>query len=196
MPSPAKSSAKQQAQEARLREDYIIKMDAKKLKDVLSRQIAAVSSLFQMWDRDGSGSLTGSEFAEAVGALGIGALHPVAIARVFREFDPSGDGTVTYSEFLRYAFRDSLASSATRVMDFFRDMDVDESGQIGLEEFRKATHSLGFDVPHDDLNAIFADMDSDGSGQISFQELHRQLRQGASITLSRTPMPRWPAGRS
>ena len=70
-------------------------------------------------------------------------------------------------------------------MDFFRSMDIDDSGTIGLEEFRAATRSLGFDVPHYELDAIFAEMDTDKSGSISFAELNTQLRQGASIQLSK-----------
>ena len=172
--------------EARERERIEIRTATKKLKDTLSHSLTAVSSLFQMWDYDGNGTLTLSEFEQAVNALNIsGGVHPKAITAVFNEFDASGDGKVSHTEFLRFAFRDALARSATRVMDFFRSMDIDDSGTIGLEEFRAATRSLGFDVPHYELDAIFAEMDTDKSGSISFAELNTQLRQGASIQLSK-----------
>ena len=91
--------------EARERERIEIRAATRKLKDTLSRSLTAVSSLFQMWDYDGNGTLTLGEFEQAVHALNIaGGVHPRAITAVFNEFDASGDGKVSHTEFLRFAF--------------------------------------------------------------------------------------------
>lgn len=154
------------------------------LKDTISSSIAAMGGLFQLWDRDGSGTITRSEFAEAVAALGL-SLPPQVADLVFAEFDIDQSGAMSYTEFLRFALRDALARSSARVVDIFKRFDADSSGEVGPEEFRRAITEMGFDVPREHLDGVFAELDEDGSGQLSFHEMHKQLRQGASIKLSR-----------
>ena len=53
------------------------------------------------------------------------------------------------------SLRDSLARSATRVMDLFRKWDDDQSGTVSKKEFRKAIVELGFDCPREALDALY-----------------------------------------
>jgi Ca2+-binding EF-hand superfamily protein len=174
----------EEAQRAHRQAVHATREGTKKLKEFLSRSIAAVGSLFALWDVNGDGQITPMEWRSAVLALGVD-VPPHVCDIVFAEFDPDGSGTVSYTEFLRYALRDALASSATRVMDFFHKVDVDGSGEIGVEEFRLAVRSVGLDVPREHLDAIFVTMDEDKSGTISFREFHKQLRQGSAIKLGK-----------
>lgn len=170
--------------EENARQAHTMHVGKKQLKALLCNSIRAVSSLFQMWDMDGDGTISKSEFQDAVRALGV-SVSPQVCDVVFDEFDPDGSGTVSYAEFLRFALRDALARSSTRVMDFFKKFDADGSGEIGAAEFRQAVQALGYDVPREHLDVIFETMDTDQSGSISFHELHKQLRQGASVKLSK-----------
>ena len=157
---------------------------SKELKEVLCNNMTAVGSLFQIWDENGDGVITRDEFAHAVKVLDVPVPPEVSYA-VFQEFDHDGSGTVSSAEFLRFALRDKLARSAARVMTFFKHMDADGSGEVAVDEFRDAIASLGIDIPREHADAVFAIMDTDGSGTLSFKELHRQLRQGASVKLSK-----------
>ena len=174
----------EEAREAMSRQSTHLLIGSKKLKEHLCSSISAVGSLFQIWDINGDGLITPSEFQQAVGALGVG-VSPQVCDAVFQDFDPDGSGTVSYTEFLRFALRDKLANSATRVMDFFQSVDADGSGEVNVDEFRQAILMLGFDFPREHVDAIFSTMDADGSGLLSFKELHKQLRQGASVKLSK-----------
>lgn len=173
------------AREEMARELHTVHAGKKQLKGLLCNSIRAVGSLFEMWDVNGDGQISKPEFQSAVAVLGVNA-PPHVCDIVFDEFDPDGSGTVSYAEFLRFALRDALSRSSTRVMDFFKKFDADGSGEIGASEFREAVSSLGYDVPREHLDSIFATMDSDSSGSISFKELHKQLRQGASIKLNKS----------
>lgn len=181
---PGMREAYEEEREAWSRGVRNMQMGTKQLKKELCDNITAVSSLFQIWDIDGDGVITSEEFSKAVVALGVPVPTEVSEA-VFAEFDHDGSGTISSGEFLRFALRDRLAGSAARVMDFFKNVDADGSGEIAADEFRKAVQSLGFEIPREHLDAIFNSMDSDGSGSLSFKELHRQLRQGASVKLSK-----------
>ena len=98
---------------------------------------------------------------------------------------PDGSGEISYHEYLRYALRDALARSSTKVMDLFQAMDTDGEGDVDVDEFRRGLASLGFDIPYEAAGEVFAEMDADGSGKISFDELHKQLRVGANIELKK-----------
>jgi len=53
--------------------------------------------------------------------------------------------------------------------DLFVKIDVDDSGTISLEEFRKAM-SLHQEVPQDRVEQMFRDMDIDNSGEVDYSE--------------------------
>lgn len=74
--------------------------------------------------------------------------------------------------------RDKLTSQAARVLDLFRQWDVDGDGQVSKKEFRKAMPDLGFtDSSPEVVDALFDKFDNDGEGEISFRELHKMLRR-------------------
>ena len=75
--------------------------------------------------------------------------------------------------------RDALTANAARVMDLFRDWDVDGNGLISKKEFRKAIRLLAGAIPVDDIDALFDEWDKDKGGTIDNRELGKILRRGA-----------------
>ena len=155
-----------------------IKTQKASLRELLSKKLATATELFGMWDTDNSGTISRSEFQEAVAALGYG-FPPDMVDEVFDEFDSDGSGEMDYSEYVRFALRDGLKRSSGRVMEFFRKMDKNGDGQLDKREFRQGLSALGWEV-HDPylLDEVFDMMDKDRNGALSFAELHRHLRQG------------------
>ena len=66
--------------------------------------------------------------------------------------------------------RTSLFANAVRVIDLFREWDIDNDGQISREEFAHALPLLGIQTTKSQTDALFDDFDTDGSGEISFKE--------------------------
>jgi hypothetical protein len=58
---------------------------------------------------------------------------------------PLPHAQVDLNEYIRWALRDALSRSSSRVIDLFRKWDVDDSGTVDKREFRKAIKSMGFD---------------------------------------------------
>ena len=73
--------------------------------------------------------------------------------------------------------RSAIASNMSRVLDIFRDLDSDGSGDVDCGEFRKGIRTiLGGDYETDDIDALFDSIDESGDGLVSYRELARTLR--------------------
>ena len=161
----------------------------RRVKDVLSEaDRGALGSLFQLWDRDGSGFLDRAEFDVEVAKLCL--KHDVPLTSevcddVWADFDLDGSGSVTYEEWLRISLRDQLAQGSTRVIDAFRSFDRSGEGLVDKSEFLSALRRMGYDAPQRLVEEVFESMDADGSGSLTMAELHKQIRQGSAVRLDR-----------
>ena len=72
----------------------------------------------------------------------------------------------------------ALVKNAGRVMDLFREWDIDGDGEISRKEFRSSMKRLGLEVPAKDIDALFDSWDPDGGGTLDFKELQKVLRGG------------------
>jgi Ca2+-binding EF-hand superfamily protein len=64
----------------------------------------------------------------------------------------------------------ALQRESLRVLDLFRQMDDDGSGDISKKEFRKALSEVGLRAPHEAIDALFMEFDKDGCGTIEYNE--------------------------
>ena len=152
----------------------------------LASSLERLAERFRARDGAQSGEIGFDEFRLSLAQLGLFAKlatfgHSLAVAEaaaetLFGEFDGDGSGVISCEEFLRYALRDALRQSLTRVIDLFRQLDSDRDGKIGLAEFGKVLKAAGVVAPEDVLERLFAQMDLDGDGAIDPKELHRVLR--------------------
>jgi Ca2+-binding EF-hand superfamily protein len=113
----------------------------------------------------------------------------------FHQLDLTGSGRVEKHEYLRFALKDALARSVTRVQQLFYAWDEDGSGTVSVHEFKLAVFALGFsDVSSRQIEQIFAELDEDGSGELSYHELDRKLRKFAGIEVQQRHELRRTAG--
>ncbi|KAL1525006.1 hypothetical protein AB1Y20_019882 [Prymnesium parvum] len=74
-----------------------------------------------------------------------------------------------------------LRESAGRVLDYFRQMDMNEDGRITLEEFASVLSKLRLCNAPEEARCLFEKYDTDGNQWISFQELHHQLKHRKEV---------------
>jgi Ca2+-binding EF-hand superfamily protein len=78
------------------------------------------------------------------------------------------------------ALRIALSENSVRVIDLFRDWDVNHDGKIDRDEFTGGIKHFGF-PGGEAAAALFDQWDSDGSGALTFAELNAVLRRGVDF---------------
>ncbi|BHF69544.1 hypothetical protein SprV_0301259000 [Sparganum proliferum] len=92
-------------------------------------------------------------------------------------FDCDGDGTVTLEEYERALGLKEIPR--TTVADWeqtFREMDVDNSGQLTAEEVYEGVKRLGCSCSMKDIKELIASVDSDGDGCLDIKEFVALMR--------------------
>ena len=83
--------------------------------------------------------------------------------------------------------REFLAARHARVLDLFRQLDLNGDGRISKKEMVLSLGKLGFNTSLDTIAELFATFDVDESGRVDYQELYRFLRTKASrVAIPRT----------
>ena len=82
-------------------------------------------------------------------------------------------------EFTAHDLRDYLRYSfGKRLIDHFKGMDTDASGELSKKEFRQAVARLGFvRASRPSVDEAFTVLDEDHSGQLGYTELDKKLRR-------------------
>ena len=79
-------------------------------------------------------------------------------------------------ETLPNLIRSVLKEKMVRVLDLFRQLDDDNSGQVSVFEFIKAMREFGIEETPNAIVAVFNSFDKDKNGMIEYKELDRLLR--------------------
>ena len=76
-----------------------------------------------------------------------------------------------------------LKEHQVKLIDLFREWDVDGNGAIDKKEFRRGVAALGYDAPRKEVDALFDSMDVDSasgsSGFIEYDEFKKALSERA-----------------
>ena len=72
----------------------------------------------------------------------------------------------------------AIKKHAVRVLDLFREWDVDNNGEISKAEFRSALSGSGISASAETMDELFDEWDADHSGAIDYTELNRALKKG------------------
>ena len=81
-------------------------------------------------------------------------------------------------ESIQYKIVAALRKQAQRVMDLFKKWDVDKSGTVDREEFRRALRTLKIPGTDEEIDMLHASWDADGGGTIEYGEILKALHAG------------------
>lgn len=160
-----------------------------------------IDILFHRLDADGSGDISLKELDKALRlglakettldkTLDAGSAGPIELSaknakstkreaghkskmKKLLEMKAIRDGFMSPEDALRLA----LNENAVRVMDLFRDWDINGDGHIDKHEFVTGVNHFGF-AGGEEAAKLFEKWDVDGSGALSFSELNNVLRRG------------------
>ena len=101
--------------------------------------------------------------------------------KLFNQIDSSGDGKITQAELLKgLAERYSSDTLETDVANIFKNLDMDNNGYIGYEEFVRAAVSKEYFVKDSVLEFAFRYFDKDNSKSITFSEIEELFADSIS----------------
>jgi len=146
----------------------------------------AVKSIFQKYDEDKSGTISWKEFSHIVYDLGY-RMDETDIEAVIRELDSHHSGVLSFDDFYAWytdnkRFQRLDLQNDPKMLDavqYFRRYDTDNSGKIGLDEYKQLCIDLGQILKTDkDYATGLAALDKNRDGVIDFNEFVDWLRWG------------------
>jgi len=135
-----------------------------------------IDALFDMFDFDSSGNVGLPELKQALQWAYRGRR-----SKLIATAAPSKPPTEHVAGSAQDRLYEALTANATRVIELFQFLDVNEDGAVSQKEFRRAPSLLGIKLPLDEVDALFDTFDADGLGMISFKELHRLLHHDQKL---------------
>jgi Ca2+-binding EF-hand superfamily protein len=167
-------------------------------------------ALFELWDRDHTGTLSVNQFISAVrqtARLTHEQFPDHEIYRLFKTIDVKDTRTIDTQEFIQWMNHSRLEAlivvlihklrEAARGVEssdwhaIFQSYDVSHSGSLSLEEFRDAIrYGVKLNVhqfPNDDVERLFSLIDSDNTNSISLINFLEWIQKYKSLDVSDRP---------
>ncbi len=126
--------------------------------------------LFDLFDKDSSGTITTKELGTVMRNLGQNPSEE-ELKQLIREVDLNGDGTIDFKEFLCLMVKKMDDSDIDQeLQDAFKFFDGDKDGYITSLELRNAMNNLGDEYTPEEAEEMIKEGDLDNDGKISFYE--------------------------
>jgi Ca2+-binding EF-hand superfamily protein len=122
--------------------------------------IKKLRCIFEDIDSDSSGRISQDELIQACNKLSIDVENNQL--KHFLESDVSGDGELDFHEFCLFY----LAC----LRSIFSEIDIDNSGSIGVDELKRAFSKVGFHATDREVLSLLAQVDKDNSETVDFSE--------------------------
>ena len=98
--------------------------------------------------------------------------------KLFNQIDKSGDGKITKVELLRGLSEIYKSKTLGKDVDeIYKNLDMDNNGYIGYEEFVRGAVSKDYFVKYSVLRFAFRYFDKNNSGEITFNEIEELFSQ-------------------
>jgi len=139
------------------------------------RRLQDLRRAFDLFDTDGSGTISPLELARVMRSLG---QNPTKqeINEMMSGFDENSDGEIDFDEFLKlYAGSMNSADDEEFIAWAFEAFDKDNSGKLSADEIRDVIRCMGDELTEEEVAEIMDRGDTDGDGLLSFQEFTRLI---------------------
>jgi len=140
--------------------------------DIPEDKIAEYKEAFDMFDKDGSGTIDVGEIVKIMKNFG----YPIKKSeaqRMISEIDDNGDGELDFEEFVTLMEKQTNYVDQTEeelVLAAFKSFDKDHDGRITNHEFKYLLTQMGDKFTDEELNLLFQESDLDINGTLDYQD--------------------------
>lgn len=147
---------------------------SKQVLDVPEEELAEYREAFNLFDKDGSGTITTDEFIKVLKNLGQKVSKEEA-EKICTDLDADGSGEVDFDEFVSYMQKmkaeSEELSEEDKVKRAFRTFDLNGDGTISKDEFRYILKGLGDDkFSEEEVDQLFREADIDNDQKLNYNE--------------------------
>lgn len=138
-------------------------------------QIAEFRDTFQMFDKDGDGTINTNELGAVLRSLGQSP-DEEDLQDMIDDADEDESGTINFQEFVGLMLK-SQTSGLTRedIKQAYRVFDKDGNGYVSAGELRYVMAKLGVNFSDEELEEMVLEADLNGDGQVSFDEFYNMM---------------------
>ncbi len=128
--------------------------------NLTEEQIAEFKEAFQIFDKDGDGSITTKELGTVMRSLGQ-IPSEETLNQMIQEVDQDGSGTIDFKEFLGLMEK-KLRENDTEdeLIEAFRVFDRDGNGLISAQELRFVMTTAGEKLQEDEIDDLIREVSS------------------------------------
>lgn len=166
-------------------------------KELALQAVRKLRVMFDRFDADGSGQITGAELGGIALALGITwSERDITMAMSQMDTDSTtGSGQEAEVDFEEFAdwwksensqavrLKRAFSAEEHRLKTVFLEVDVDRGGSLDKEEVRAMVQKVGLDLVDEELDAAMADMDPSGDGEVDFFEFTAWWFGGSELSI-------------
>jgi len=148
-------------------------MTEKRVLDVPEEELEEYRDAFNLFDKDGSGTITTDEFIKVLKNLGQKVSKEEA-EKITKDLDSDNSGEVEFEEFVSYMVKlkeETQLSEEDEVILAFEVFDGNKDGFITNKEFRYILCNLGDErFTKDECDEVFKEADLDNDGRLNYRE--------------------------
>ncbi|XP_067682428.1 calmodulin-like [Haliotis asinina] len=136
-------------------------------------EVEAYIDIFKVFDEEGKGYLTASDFSRVGNILNT---NNVDTSDICSSFDINGDGKVTLGELLTVVTcMNQKTNTETEMAHVFRLLDKNSDGSLDKEELKQLMTSLGKQLSQKEVDELIMKFDSDLDGRLQYGEFVKML---------------------
>ena len=143
-----------------------------KVLDIPEDKIAEYKEAFDMFDKDGSGTISVNEIVKIMKNFG----YPIKKSeaqKMISDIDDNSDGEIDFEEFVTLMEKQTNTVEETEeelVLRAFKSFDKDHDGKITTYEFKYLLTQMGNKFSDEELNQLFSECNLDVDGVLDYQD--------------------------
>ena len=139
-------------------------------------QVEEYREAFEIFDKDGSGTITVEELRQVIVSLGQKCSLKQA-KDMIAEVDTDKNETIEFDEFVQMMLK-KRGDPKDELFEAFKTFDKNGDGKISHSELKEVMKNMGSEMDDAEIDQMISAADTDGDHEISFEEFKKMMGHG------------------